>query len=204
MTIEEVIELARQGELQSLSVKDKTDAILGYINLGMLALYDRFPLKTEEYIFERTLLTDIYDLPPDNLRIVSAYGTIIKDNKPMLAELAINEENNPYSINAISWDKIQVSNGITTGAVSLVYVASPRTYTVDDLADTIDLPPQFIEALLHFIGYRAHGAVTGKAQDEYNVHWQRFENKCKELLSQGRYTSDDVAMTERLNSRGFV
>lgn len=204
MVIQDVIDLAASGELRSLALKDDNAAVLGYINLGMVELYKRFPLMTDEYLFDRIIGTDIYTLPADVMWVVSAYGTIIKDNRLELSELGINEEENPYSINTISWNQIQVNHGIAAGSASIIYSAAPPLYSVANLTDAIDLPIQFIEPLLHYVGYRAHGSLDGNIQAENSTHYQRFELSCSRIKTQGMYTSDDMNMDKRIINRGFV
>lgn len=203
MTLQQIIDLAAASEVKNVSVQQNITAMLGFINIGMIELYDRFPLKTEEYIFERVLSTDMYSLPSDTMRLVSAYGSIIKDNKIMLSELPINEENSIYSINQVSWNQIQLSNGIAHGEVSIVYVAAPVIYTEADLGSPIDLPPQFINALLTFIGYKGNDRVDDGLNKEDSLMYQRFEAACHRLKMSGSYTSDDVSMDRRIETRGF-
>lgn len=203
MTIQDIINLAAASEVKNIKVREDIEAMLGYINLGMIELYDRFPLKTEEFLFERDLVTSIYTLPADTLRLVSGYGPTVVNNKIELAELPINEENSVYSINQISWSQIQVSNGIAEGEVSLIYIAAPVMYTEADLTSDIALPPQFINALLAFIGYKGNDSVDDGLNKEDSLMYQRFEAACNRLKMTGSYTSDDVSMDRRIETRGF-
>ena len=41
MTIRQVIDLAKTSELANLSIGNKDEIVLGYINLGMIELYKR-------------------------------------------------------------------------------------------------------------------------------------------------------------------
>ena len=67
---------------------------------------------------------------------------------------------------------------------------------------TLPVPLQLTEALLHYIGYRAHGAMNGSIEAETNTHYQRFEASCQRAIAQGMYTSDSLEMHRDM--KGFV
>lgn len=204
MTVQDVIDLATNGELKNIAVKNNTDAVLGFINLGMIELYKRFPLKVEEYIIELEDGVEIYEMPSDFMWIVAAYDEVPEGSDDIVAIIPVNEEDNPLSINTISWNQVQVPVTVTGAYISVIYVAAPETITEDDLEDTISLPPQMIEALLNYIGYRGHGSVNGEINAENNTHLMRFEASCERINKLGMFSSDDLDMSARFGSRGWV
>ena len=73
------------------------------------------------------------------------------------------------------------------------------------LDDELDIPEQYIEPLLHYMGYRAHGSMDGNIQTESNTHYMRFEASCNKLKELGvGIAPDDVEMNTRLFDRCFV
>lgn len=204
MTVGQVIDLANNGELKGIKVAEKPSVVLGYLNLGVLELYKRFQLKVEEYIVELVDNVDIYMLPADCMWIIAAYGEVDIRSTETVNQLPINEEDNPLSINTVGWNKIQVPVSVTGAYLSLIYVASPATYTMDDLDVEINLPSQMIEAVLAYIGYRANSIKDTGVQTEDSVYYQRFEASCEKLRSYGMFNSDDMYMNKRLATRGFV
>ena len=203
MTVEQVIDLAKSGELYNLGEKDNS-VILNYINLGLIELYKRFRLETKEYIITLQEDVEMYDLPSDLMWIIEAYGEVPENSTEMVSVLPINEEDNPLSINTASWNKVQVPLTIDGEYVSIIYVASPVYLTTDNLADVTPIPTQMVETLLHYVGYRAHAAMNGEIQAEHNTHYQRFEASCNKLLQQGMITSDDLSSINNLRNKGFV
>ncbi len=196
MTVQEVINLAVKGELKKIAVKSDTDSIVSYINLGMIELYKRFPLDTEEIIItlgEPTLPEDsytmvsstIYKMPSDHMYITGAYE---EDG----SEISINKEDDPFSIMTISWNKIQVPVATDGANISIIYVRTPALIgtTDEDLEADIELPAQLIEALLHYVGYRGHGSIDGNIQAENNTHYQRFEASVNRAKVLGVVTQD--------------
>lgn len=202
MTVRQIIDLAKSSELNGTVLANKDDVILGFMNLGVLELHKRFQLKLEEYIIELVDGQDVYTMPSDYMWIVAAYGEVDIRSTETVNVLPVNEEDNPLSINTIGWNKLQVPVSIEGAYVSIIYVASPTVYALTD--ETVDLPPQMIEALLAYIGYRANAAIDSGVQTEDSVWYQRFEHMCDKLREYGMVNSDDMFMNKRITTRGFV
>lgn len=203
MTIQQVIDLAVSGELKNLSVSSDTAAVIGFINLGLIELYKRFPLEVKEHIIELQDGVEVYTMPSDYMWITAAYDEVPEGSDDVVAIIPINEEDNPLSVNTISWNKVQVPVTVTGAYISIIYVASPQYFTANELSESIPIPVQLVEALLHYIGYRGHGALDGSIEAENNTHYQRFEASCKRIEQNGMITSDDLSMSSR-NLKGFV
>ena len=202
--------MAKAGELKNLVLD--TDTILAALNLGIIELYKRFPLRVEEAIV--TLGNKEYykmdgtdpdvDMPTDApyMWIVRAYGEVPMDCGVSVNELPINDEDNLLSINTVNWCTIQVPASIDSETISLIYVAAPVLLTAGDLNKTLPIPPQLYEALLLYVGYRAHGALDGNIQAENSTHYQRFEASCQRAKESGMYTTDSMEMDRDM--KGFV
>lgn len=218
MTANEVLTLARAGELLQLSpaIKDDNNVLVGYLNLGMIELYKRFMLRTDEAIITLVDGKSIYKLDGTDtdvsmdgsmLYLIAAYGdgTDMSDYSTDDIRLPINEEDNLLSINTVSYDEVQVPL-ITPGAfISLIYVTKPTKVTTLTLEAELDIPDQFVEPLLHYLGYRAHGSMDGNIQTESNTHYMRFEASCNRLKELGvGIAPDDISMRNRLFDKGFV
>ncbi|MCF6331051.1 MAG: hypothetical protein L3I99_05830 [Sulfurimonas sp.] len=208
MTIQEIITMARYGELKQVSIGEDDNAVVSYINLGNIELYKRFTLQTDEVIIELGVATDqsspyqmisdtVYEMPSGFMYIVGAY----EENG---ARIPINEEDDALSINTISWNRIQIPSSSANANISIIYVSSPRLFTSLDLLEQLPLPPQLYEALLHYIGYRAHGSVDGLINEENNTHYQRFERSCNRAKADGLITSDSFESTAKFKKRGFA
>ncbi len=214
MTVQEIIDMAKFGELRNLQLGTfENEAIVSYLNLGMIELYKRFPLSVKESLIELATVTgNEYTLPSDCMWIISAYGEVPTNSTTTLTvELSINNEDDPLSINTIGWNKIQIPLNITGQFVSLIYAAGLSAtdkilYDVDGfyLAQEIAIPLQLVEPLLHYVGYRAHGAMDGNIQSESNTHYMRFDASCKRVQVDGMLTNDNVNMTFRVSERGYV
>ena len=196
--------MAKVGELNGLPVASKDEVIVGYLNLGILELHKRFQLKLEEAVIPLVDGVDIYSMPTDFMWLVAAYGEVDIRSTEVVNILPVNEEDNPLSINTVGWNKIQVPVSVDGAYISIIYVASPDLYDVNHLDAVVDIPPQMIEALLAYMGYRANAAIDTGVQTEDSVYYMRFEHSCDKLREYSMFNSDDMFMSKRLSTRGFV
>ena len=204
MTVRQVIDLAKASELTGLPAASKDETVLGFINLGVLELYKRFTLSVEEWIIALEDGQSYYTAPEDFMWIIAAYGEVGMDSVQEVNVLPVNEEDNPLSINTVGWNKVQVPLSVTGAYVSIIYAATPEVYSVTDMNKTVNIPPQMIEALLAYIGWRANSTIDTGIQTEDTVWYNRFESSCSRLEVKGFINANDVVMTNRLNMRGFV
>ena len=204
MTVRQVIDLAKASELTGLPAASKDETVLGFINLGVLELYKRFTLRVEEWIIALEDGQSYYTAPEDFMWIIAAYGEVGMDSVQEVNVLPVNEEDNPLSINTVGWNKVQVPLSVTGAYVSIRYAATPEVYSVTDMDKTVNIPPQMIEALLAYIGWRANSTIDTGIQTEDTVWYNRFESSCSRLEVKGFINANDVVMTNRLNMRGFV
>ena len=204
MTVRQVIDLAKASELTGLPAASKDETVLGFINLGVLELYKRFTLSVEEWIIALEDGQSYYTAPEDFMWIIAAYGEVGMDSVQEVNVLPVNEEDNPLSINTVGWNKVQVPLSVTGAYVSIIYAATPEVYSITDMNKTVNIPPQMIEALLAYIGWRANSTIDTGIQTEDTVWYNRFESSCSRLEVKGFINANDVVMTNRLNMRGFV
>ena len=204
MTVRQVIDLAKASELTGLPAASKDETVLGFINLGVLELYKRFTLSVEEWIIALEDGQSYYTAPEDFMWIIAAYGEVGMDSVQEVNVLPVNEEDNPLSINTVGWNKVQVPLSVTGAYVSIIYAATPEVYGITDMDKTVNIPPQMIEALLAYIGWRANSTIDTGIQTEDTVWYNRFESSCSRLEVKGFINANDMIMTNRLNMRGFV
>lgn len=216
MTVQQIIDLAKTGELKNNSVKEDTAAILGYVNLGLLELYKRFLLNTEEVIITMgkdgtdldpyiKISDTIYQMPSNFLYLVAAYDEVPKNSLSRVAPIQINNESNVLGVNMISWNKIQIPFFVEDAHISLIYAPCPKYFTMSDLNEELPMPIQLVESLLAYIGYRAFASISPNPQaDNGNVYYARFEASCEIVKQFGIYTAEDMDMKNKFTARGFA
>jgi hypothetical protein len=212
MTLADVIDYAKYAELAQLSVVKQLDStttaevvkaekqIISYINLALIELYKRFNLRTEQTVVVLDMYETMYTLDiPELNEILAAY-----DEKGR--QYFINSENDELSILTPNFNTIQVPNPVQDEAIFIIYSAAPvRLVWQEDLTlQTVKVPPNMLEPLLHYVGYRAHGALNGEINAENNTHYMRFESSCAKLKEMGVFSDDALVAGTKLEDKGFV
>jgi len=212
MTAQDVINLAKGAELKQLAVKNDEVTVLGYLNLGLLELYKRFPLEEAEAIItlrdgKTTYKLDgvdadvSMDAGKELLVISGAYTTIKDGNIVKVVPMTINDEDDATGIDTPSFNTVEVPAVATGALISIIYRVVPKFLTA--LTEVVPMPPQLLEALLNYIGYRGHGSINGELKTENQSHYVRFENSCKRVILDGLLTTDDL-ISKKFYKRGFV
>jgi hypothetical protein len=205
MVLQEFLDIAKHSELNTLPIKENNDAIISFINLGLLELYTRFVVKTEEHIVELQDGKTIYSMPKDYLKMSSAWEPVKEADTTVMKPLPVNEETNVYSVNTISYNEIQVPVSTTGGLISIIYIPKPVKMDIGELGKELPIPDQLITPLLNFVAYKAHSGIDSGVQTEDSVHYVRFERSCDKVESLGYgVASDDLSMESKFLSRGFV
>ena len=204
MKLSEVINIAKHSELNTLGVRDNTQALISFVNMGLIELYSQFALYTEEYVIPLQTGITIYDLPNNFMYITGAYEAPAIGSPENSKPLPINEEGNPLSVNTINFKQVQVPLSINGTFIGIMYVPKPVTLTEDDLENEVPLPDQLLQPLLNYMAYKAHGAIRTDGQGEGDVYFIRYKRSCDDVKRQGvAIASDDLSMDNRLFYRGF-
>ena len=208
MNIKDIVTLAKHSELSAVAIKNDVDAIVAFINLGMLELHKRFPIKVGEYKITLVEGTSDYLMPANYMYPLAASGEIDVKTPLTPNPIAINDADAEKSIFFNDWNTINVPPAIVGSFVIVKYVAKPVSIIAAQMEDPesiLDLPETLIDALLNYVGYRAHLGVKSDAQSENNAHWARFERSCNKARELGvAYTPDSMNMPCRVSDRGFV
>lgn len=227
MTVADVIDDAKYGELSQLGVVKKLDnaatkadgekQILSYINLGLIELYKRFNLRTEETVITMVEGQSLYTLDlanvyhdPDNLggyldALPGELNMVLGAFNEIGNPYPLNDETDPLSVNTPMYNVIQIPNPVAGEGVFIIYRAAPDRLVWQEDVSLINVPisPALLEALLHYIGYRGHGSVDGSIQAENNTHYMRFDASCKRVTALGLVTMDAL-MGNNVQEKGFV
>lgn len=219
-----VMDLARNGELKQLSNIAKTDrVVLGFINLGLIELNKEFRLATDEFIINLVSGKTIYKLDGTDTDVTDSAGVqlaagqvmqIISAYEETGESIAINSTRDPLAIFTPTPNTIQVPAVVTGSYISIVYAKTAKIIVADVDATfnssdaltnnpTVDLPEELLTPLLHFIGYRGHGAVKGEINAENNTHLMRYKASVEEVKQLGLQNSDDLGFLS-IQEKGYV
>lgn len=193
MTLQEVIDYARNGKIKNLSIDD--DRLIGFINLGLLEIHKRLPLITKEETINLVEAKTNYDLvSKDILYIESAFDKMGK-------EYPINDERNYNSIFTPTFNTIQVPNPVKDEIVIIMYVAEPTKLI--NPTDEVNIPKSLLESLLLYIAYEAFESLNSEIQTENNTFYMRFENSIKKVKELSLVTQDDLG-SNKFEIKGFA
>lgn len=224
MLLTTILSQARSAELKSLSPKDKTDeVIIGYINLALIALYSRFFIKAQEVLIALQTGKTLYSLDGTDVDVTVQGQPIVTDSFMAIInafneagnELPINDTNRLDGIFTPSFDTIQVPYSTTGAFIAIIYRENPPMLdpaVLCDAAGALDvanaltnvyIPPQLLEPLLHYVGYRAHGSVAGAMKDENNTHYMRYMASCRDIEDFGTISLTNL-QSMNVEDKGFV
>ena len=214
MQLSTIISQARIGELATISKQNLTDEkIVYYLNLALQNLYNYFIMDTAEAIITLSPIKFIYRFDgTDNDVLVN--GNPVPTDEYMIALKVYDELGIRYKINNSTefpspqltyTEKLQTVHSIYTIGQYAIQVPYPDVskylsviyrknapiiqYIDDGTGSAVDtvvpIPNQFLEAILLYIGYRGHLAITGNPQTDNNVHYIRYKQELKELEQNG-------------------
>lgn len=220
MKLSLILAQARSSELSSLSPLDKTDEkVITYINQGLIDLYDEFTILTEEAIvhLRPDLAKTVYTLSSTDTDVTVA-GQPFTDGDAMAImfaydekgkPIALNDEEDPFSVFTLSPTQVQIPLLDDKTYVALIYKRVPQLVTYVDSGDgsavdtEVVLPLQMLKPLIHFIGYRAHGAVDGSVNEENSTHYAKYVAAIQTLKLRGGF-SPEGTKHGAFYDRGYV
>lgn len=199
MIVSEAITLLRSAELKQLGLKADKPTVIGFINLAILEIYKRFNLWEAEAII--TMATDVLlykldgidanvaiDLSDHNLLMIESVWDYDGE------ELVLNDEKDPFSVSTPQYHQVEIVQAVVDQNMSVIYRASPKFLTHEK--QEIPVPPQFIEALFAYVGYKGTGSVKADTKGSNNTHYIRFEAACDLIDSKGLIAQDDLTSTK--------
>lgn len=126
MRIDHIIDTIQTGELRNLEWVKDPKVVLNNINMALLELYKRFPILTDEHIVPLKAGKTIYNMPENFMYIMNAYEEV-DDNSfdHGVRPVAVNEEENAFSINTISYNQVGIPLVQNYTYISIIYGASP-------------------------------------------------------------------------------
>jgi len=200
--------------------------VIPHINLGLIELYKRFPLKIDEVIIEqydqiqtyylrskyaqsnieskepiKYIADSIYKPFKDGvLRIETVYNELGE-------ELFVNDNSKQWSVFTPSYDSIQIPMSVTGNAFTVGYRASHEyihSTALDDKTYEVDIPVGLLEPLLLYIASRMYASLNFDGSgNEGMSYYQKFEAACNQVEKQFLYI-DNNTPNMKLDIAGWV
>lgn len=236
MKLKEIFDQLTYGELSQMELggmhndspgiePSRYPMIINHINLGLNALYQRFPLKENSVKVE--LLPGVYtytlngdfsenstsDFQNDLIKVERVYTDTGR-------ELGLNDENDSLAIITPSLQSIRVPEAIVNQSHDLpkellakslrvVYRAShpmlSTTGTINPANIEVELPYSHLEALLYFVASRLHNPI-GMTNEFHagNSYAAKYEMVCQRLEAQNIRADQFNLSSSRLERGGWV
>ena len=197
-------------------------AMFAYLNLALTEVYKKFDISMQEQIITAQSTMNEYQLVSD-VMVVSAvytdakylehsgqYGTSAIDTVSSLAaystatiaSLPINDDNDPNSVYTPNTGILVIPYPKDSQLLSVIYKASPKVYTSEDLESELLIEAQYISPMVMYVGYLANlGLETGQGQSMLLL--TMFNQACAEIVNHGLH-STNVVVNDKLSMRGFV
>jgi len=214
MKLSTIIQSARSGELRDLNDNLVTDEkIVDYVNMALIALYSKFDLKYGEAILTLQDGKSLYKLDGTDTDVV-VDGSTVENYSVMTivkayddeGEIPLNSESQDKSVFTPTYNTVQVPDSATGAYVSILFKANPTliVYTegMDTTAVEVEIPHTLLEAMLVYVGYRAHASYSDDVNDNNSPHFGRYLMLCNKALEYGAVPSDDMYIANEV--KGFT
>ena len=199
MRLAEIIDIIKNTELKQLIVGEQETQVYTLLNLALIDVYGRFSILKED---QRITMEDgrtRYHLLEECQSVIKVYGRIDKDDE--IHELPINDINDVESVFTPEPYILHVPNPLDGDVLSVIQAVTPPFVTKENV-NTLDfiIPPQFLEPIVNYVGYRAYISMNGDDNTESSSHYRRYIRSCNDVRLRGltHYTiTTNVKQTER-------
>jgi len=238
MLLSDIFEHLNYGELAQLSIGGADEdgipvtaypAIVSHLNMGLIELYKRLPLKIKSIQIQEYSSISTYYLQPDfaansgsaepiKYLLDSATnqftGDILKiervtsSDATEIGNLPLNDNNSDNSLYTPAYDALTAYEPDDSTILTVYYRATPTKIVAAGLDPTttdIPIPDSVLEALVYFIAARAH-TNTPALEGQPNVssmYLQKFEGSLQRIENAALIENDNTA-NEKLDSNGWV
>lgn len=225
MLLSEIFDYLTNGELSQLSIGGFGDGgisatdqgkVIAGINMGLIKLYERFPIRTRELVLQMydgiTLYTLTSDFAVSNTGSAEDPKYIIDTaEKPFEDDIlkitnvfneeayehALNDVEEEYSVYTPESNILQIPFAIADVTMSVIYRAKPIVIALDVADPTaveVDIPFQLLDALTAFIAYKVFAPMNiGVEGGDTNSYLTLFETLCAQSVVYGMMPNDNTA-----------
>ena len=202
MRLNEILDIIKNTELKQIIVGEDDPQIFSLFNLALIDVYGRFDILQEEQLITMHSGQTRYRLVENTQRLLRVIGKW-KLDLDYPEELPINDINDQRSVFTPQPYILHVPNPIDNELLSCLISVTPPYITKQNI-DMIDLivPPQLLECITSYMGYRAYLSVNGDNQYEHASLYSRYQRACNDVRLRG-LTHFSIMTNEKALHRGF-
>jgi hypothetical protein len=196
------------SELESEPDPANYTKIISHVNMGMTELYKRFFLLSREIYIQQYEEIELYQLHSNFNQTNVASTEPIKyildtPDNPFLDDLLkieqvydevgcllpLNDISEEFSVFTPSYRSVQIPYPKNENVFAVQYRADHPRIVWDQetmpIDIEIDIPQSLYEALLFYVGSRAHTSMGGDGGAEGGMYWQKFNQSCEDVMRLG-------------------
>ncbi len=202
MRLLQIVELLKHTELKQIIIGEDDPQILSLLNLALIDVYARLELLQEEQLITMVANKTRYRLQDNSQKVLQVYG-FFYDQQDEAEEMAINDINNDTSVFTPQPYVLHVPNPYDGKTLSVMQVVTPPFVTAGNI-DTLDfiVPPQLLEPISNYIGYRAYKSMNGDEKSEQGAHHRRYLASIEDVRRMG-LVHYSIMTNLKLVNRGF-
>ena len=234
MLLSSIFEQLTHGEFSQLPIGGNidnegiTDAnyipVLAHVNLGLIDLFTKFPLKMKaitvqqfdevstyyldrEYAVSNTVSTRPYKYIIDSTAFPFE-NTVLKIEciQDEAGEfLPFNQSNVANNITNPSYNSIQIASPSSDNAIGVTYRASHTILSADNLYPAqinVDMPLSLMKPLLLFVAHRAYATINEGITDSNN-YLVKYEQACAEITKLNLINTNKM-LNKKLENNGWA
>jgi hypothetical protein len=205
MRLKDIIEVLRDTELKQIIIGEDDRQVYSLLNMALIDVYARFNILQEEQLITMEADKNRYRLYDKSQKVLQVYGKCWKDqDKEEIVDLPINDINHECSVFTPQPYVLYVPNPIAGEILSVIHAVEPPYVTKENI-DTLDflIPPQLMEPIVNYIGYRAYLSINGDQQYESTSHYQRYLRSCNDVYKRG-LVHYSILTNTKTTERGFA
>lgn len=227
MNISDLLSYLKYGELSQLvsaGVTTRDTQIITNINLGLIELYKRFPIKLSEVIVQLNSRRTHYTISSahaesnkpidgnsDDYYVMDSLYYPFKDDLNQIEvvyneegeELPLNDENLTYSLFTVGHNVLLHPYPENENAISVIYRASAPLLVVDgELTQIVEIPDHLLELLTTYVAYKTFASISLNSP-EATGYFTKFEASCN-LINNLGLISKPSNTNLRLEINGWV
>lgn len=207
MRLQEIVDILKSTELKQIVVGEDDVQVISLLNLALIDVYAKFNILEEEQIITCVAGKTRYTLQDNSQAVKQVYFRNLNTNPPngedAYQEVPINDINCDESVFTPQPYILHIPNPTEGREYSVIQTVTPPFITTDNIAKVdFNIPPQLLEPLVNYVGYRAYKSMNGDEQSEIGSHYRAYTRSVQDVLKRGlvHYT---ILTNTKTTDRGF-
>ncbi len=207
MRLKNLFDILKNTELKQIVIGEDDQQVLDLLNLSLIEVYGKFNILQEEQLINIEEGRSRYRLQDNSQRVLQVYYRDTKANplrgEDDFVEVPVNDINCDESVFTPQPFVLHIPNPEVGRIYSVMQTVVPPYLTKASI-DTVDflIPPQYIDPIMNYAGYRGYKSMNGDENSEIGSHYRAYIQSCNEVYKKGMVNYSMLTNT-KLTERGF-